>query len=351
MSKTTSKVSIVIPVYNAEKFIEQTVDSVLNQTYENIEVLLVDNLSKDNSLKMIKGYAKKDKRVKVFQEKDKQSVGAARNLGIKKSTGEYITFIDSDDLALPFLVEKLLCNAKENNSDIVYGLSARKGSVKTYGILFKCNKPEDFKRNFNKISVIHGVLYKKSFLDDNKITYHEGVLTGQDWVFNTNCIFNTDKISKEPTIVYTYIKQDGSLSTVFNEKFLTKTVLSETQIKLFKDKGLISDKILNKKLFKTIFKTYFNTRRQLRADLSSRFKKEYLDMISKEGLTKTFYIYKSMFYIKKNITNAILLSILLLANIDCSTFAIKAVVNTLAVIYGLHILNTIRKRHKRKAKK
>ncbi|MCT4552683.1 MAG: glycosyltransferase [Alphaproteobacteria bacterium] len=351
MSKNSPKISIIIPVYNAEKFINQTVDSVLCQTYDNIEILLVDNKSKDKSLEIIKAYEKKDKKIKVYQENDKQSVGAARNLGIKKATGEYITFIDADDIAQPFLVEKLIDNALLNKTDIVYGLSARKGSLKTYGVLFKCNKPEDFKKNFNKISVIHGVLYKKSFLDNNNITYHEGVLTGQDWVFNTTCIFNTDKISKEPTIVYTYIKQDGSLSTVFNEKFLTKTVLSEAQIKLFKEKNLIGDKRYNRALFKTLFKTYFNTRRQLRSDLSARFKNEYLDMIAREGLTKTFYIYKTLFHIKKNLLNIVLLSLLYIANTANTAFALKVTFNTLAVIYVAHILNTIRKRNKRKAKK
>ena len=98
-------VSVVIPVYNREDTIQRAVDSVLNQTYSNIEVLVVDDGSKDNSLEMLKKYHN-DNRVKIFCQEFNQGANAARNRGIREAKGEYIAFHDSDDEWLPDKLEK-----------------------------------------------------------------------------------------------------------------------------------------------------------------------------------------------------------------------------------------------------
>ena len=89
-------ISIVLPIYNVEKYIEKCMDSVLNQTYKNIEVILVDDGSPDRCPKICEEYAKKDNRIKVVH-KENGGLSDARNAGIKVANGEYITFIDSDD--------------------------------------------------------------------------------------------------------------------------------------------------------------------------------------------------------------------------------------------------------------
>ena len=90
------KVSFIIPVYNVEKYLKKCIKSVLDQSYKNIEVLLIDDGSTDGSPKICDDYAKKDSRIKVFH-KENEGLSATRNLGVKLSTGKYITFIDSDD--------------------------------------------------------------------------------------------------------------------------------------------------------------------------------------------------------------------------------------------------------------
>ena len=94
------KISIVIPIYNAEDHLQRCVDSVLNQTEKNIEIILVDDGSKDNSIEICKNYLNQDKRVQLIHQEN-SGVSAARNRGIEQACGEYIGFIDSDDWIEP----------------------------------------------------------------------------------------------------------------------------------------------------------------------------------------------------------------------------------------------------------
>lgn len=112
------KVSIIIPVYNAEKFLNKCLDSVINQTFKDIEIVCVNDGSKDNSLNILKEYQKKDNRI-VIIDKANQGVSAARNDGIRKSTGEYITFVDSDDWLELDAIECVYNSITEKNVDVV----------------------------------------------------------------------------------------------------------------------------------------------------------------------------------------------------------------------------------------
>lgn len=91
-------VSIITPVYNAEKFLEETIQSVLNQRYQNWEQLFIDDCSQDNSIKIIESYEKQDKRIKILKLKKNSGAAVARNIGIKNAKGRYIAFLDSDDI-------------------------------------------------------------------------------------------------------------------------------------------------------------------------------------------------------------------------------------------------------------
>ena len=111
------KISIIIPVYNVETYIHKCIGSVLAQTYRNIEVILVDDGSPDNSGIICDEYAKKDKRVIVIHKKN-GGLSDARNAGIDAATGDYIVFVDSDDYIAPDMIEKLYETQKRNNADI-----------------------------------------------------------------------------------------------------------------------------------------------------------------------------------------------------------------------------------------
>lgn len=113
-----NKVSIIIPVYNAEKFIGKTIESVLNQTYKNWEMLIFNDKSKDNSLKIIKKYSEKDEKIKVVDSKENVGVVAARNKLIEIATGEFIAFLDADDYWKQNKLEKQIKFMRKNNASI-----------------------------------------------------------------------------------------------------------------------------------------------------------------------------------------------------------------------------------------
>lgn len=114
------KVSIIMPNYNCEKFIGETIDSVLAQTYGNWELLIVDDCSTDDSVKIINGYCEKDERVKLFVNEKNSGAAASRNWALREATGKWIAFLDSDDLWLPEKLEKQLKFMTENNYKFGY---------------------------------------------------------------------------------------------------------------------------------------------------------------------------------------------------------------------------------------
>lgn len=109
-------VSVIVPIYNIEKYIDRCIKSIVDQTYDNIEVLLVVDGATDNSLNICKSWAKKDKRIRVIYQEN-GGVSSARNHGIKESKGEYITFVDGDDYIANQMIENLIEGIKNNNVD------------------------------------------------------------------------------------------------------------------------------------------------------------------------------------------------------------------------------------------
>lgn len=105
------KVSIIVPIYNAEKFIKKCIESILNQSYKNLELILVNDGSKDNSSKIINQY-KNNKRVNIFTQKN-HGAAYTRNFGLKQATGKYVTFIDSDDFIDKDYIEKYVKSFKK----------------------------------------------------------------------------------------------------------------------------------------------------------------------------------------------------------------------------------------------
>ncbi|WP_433834550.1 glycosyltransferase family 2 protein [Flavobacterium anhuiense] len=108
-------VSIIVPTYNTEKFIRQTIESVQNQTYTNWEMILADDASTDNTVAIIEEYAQKDSRIKLSKLPKNRGNGFARNTALEKATGKYIAYLDADDLWLPEKLEKQIQFLKENN--------------------------------------------------------------------------------------------------------------------------------------------------------------------------------------------------------------------------------------------
>ena len=113
------KISVVIPVYNVEKYLANCLDSVTNQTYQNLEIICIDDGSTDNSPQILKTFAAKDKRIISIMQKNK-GVSAARNAGLQKASGDYIAFIDSDDFVHPQFLEVMLHLLMKNEADVAF---------------------------------------------------------------------------------------------------------------------------------------------------------------------------------------------------------------------------------------
>lgn len=113
-------VSIITPLYNSEKYIEATIESIIKQTYQNWEMIIVDDCSKDNSVNIAEKYVKNDKRIKLIKQEKHNGAAISRNIAIERSKGRYIAFIDSDDIWLPDKLGKQIAFMKSNNYGFTY---------------------------------------------------------------------------------------------------------------------------------------------------------------------------------------------------------------------------------------
>lgn len=180
--------SIIIPVYNVESWLEECLDSLLNQTYENIEVILINDGSTDSSLDICEVYAKKDSRIQVFSQEN-QGQAAARNYGLTKATGEYILFMDSDDyLNDSAILEKFIHIFQEKACEVIYTSYCRfddetREIIEDLSLQFTQKEIEEVTGQqllellINRKSYHHAPyqkICKKSFLNQHQILFREG---------------------------------------------------------------------------------------------------------------------------------------------------------------------------------
>ena len=214
------KVSLIIPVYNAENFLRVSINSLLDQTLRDIELVCVNDGSKDNSLKMLENFSKKDPRIKIINQEN-QGCGAARNKALDNANGDYIYFFDPDDYLVPDALEKLYYNAISNNSDFVIFkiASFRDGEPINYdepGFEFeKIFNDVDFNNfTFNYRAIKRHVLlssfapwtkfYKKEFLDKyDDFRFHINVAF-DDVPFHVQSMLRAKRISYVPEFFYHY---------------------------------------------------------------------------------------------------------------------------------------------------
>lgn len=176
------KVSVIIPVYNVEKYLKKCIDSVINQTYKNLEIILVDDGSPDNCPAICDGYAKIDNRVKVIH-KQNGGQGEARNYGIETAEGEYVLFVDSDDYIAHDTVEILVNKAKKYDVDMVIfdyiAVDDQQNTV--YESCLKFQRESIYNSKENKEIVISNPspvtqLYKKNIFDDPEMRFASHVI-------------------------------------------------------------------------------------------------------------------------------------------------------------------------------
>lgn len=219
----TYDVSVIVPVYNSEKYIDRCIKSILEQTYKNFELILINDGSKDNSINILNKYKKKDKRISIIDKKN-EGVAKTRNLGIQKAKGKYVIFIDNDDFINKNYVETYYKIIKEKKLDIVIGGYERvnsKGKV-IKRVEFK-NRPFN-KEMIYKICSPWAKIYKKSFLIKNSIQFLSGNL-GEDNYFNLQALLISKNIFTTDYVGYKWYFNDESISNTIQKGFEASDVL------------------------------------------------------------------------------------------------------------------------------
>lgn len=258
--KNNYMVSVIIPVYNVEKFLNRCVDSILSQTYKNIEIILVDDGALDSSPQICDEYAHKDTRVNVVH-KQNGGLASARNAGLKVAKGDYILFVDSDDWIKGNTVEELLNIAIENQVDFVRFIPVSAGypdrpdgtpinfgtedfmeeGVYNKGKMIKDIYPRLFvtpQLTMGPIVAAWRSLYNRKFLVDNNLYFDEEVKYSEDAIFSAKVVYNSNK--------FYYIKGGYYYNYFYNTSSITKSfkkdrwdickILSSTLKKEFENK-------------------------------------------------------------------------------------------------------------------
>ena len=227
-------ISIIVPVYKAEKYLRRCVNSILAQTYQNIEVLLIDDGSPDNSGSICDEYAEKDSRVRVFH-KSNSGVSSARNLGLKEAKGQYIGFVDSDDYVLPKMYETLTDLIQSQGADIAicgYQKELENGTFEPYWkekISCAFNKEQmipNLLTNKYYTCSVWSMLFSKSVI--RSVSFDESRKHNEDLLFIYEAMKRADKSGFTSEVCYCYCTNEGSATTSgFSDTMMDVVYISE----------------------------------------------------------------------------------------------------------------------------
>ena len=294
------KVSVIVPVYNAQDYLEKCLDSIVNQTLKDIEIICINDGSKDNSLKILQDYANRDSRIVVISQNNKGQ-GTARNEGIKIANGEYIALVDNDDqIDLNFL-EVACKKAEENSADIVFIGTKRHVYEKTSRLityhsldLLKCKYEmmNDWVAPWCK-------LYKTDFIRSKNILFSGG--KGEDLPFAIYCCLHTDKIVLCNDVCYYYSVRANSEC---RRKPVRKDFVEITQFKkIFKELKLFKLSRKNYTFYKKAIIRRIMTSFDFLYSRSSALNKIFLILLLSTHFPRIFlnyYIFPKLFSIKNS---------------------------------------------------
>ena len=230
--KVEPKVSVIIPVYNTEEYLIRCLESVCNQTEENIEIIIVDDASPDNSWQLIEQYAAKDQRIIAIRHKQNKHLGGARNTGIKAATAEWLLFVDSDDYIVPNMVEIFLNRVmdypdirlficqftymqEDGNIDNSHNVnSVHSDTIVENPFEVYCTGGE------NRLNIYHcacAKLWQRKLFIENNIYFPEGI-SSEDTAAIPRLLYKLEKLYYIPQSMYYYYMRDGSLTNQYSDK-------------------------------------------------------------------------------------------------------------------------------------
>lgn len=238
--------SIIIPVYNVEKYLEECLNSVISQSYDDYEIICINDASTDNSYNILKKYIETNKNIIVLNNEINKGLSYSRNRGITEAKGEYIIFVDSDD----YIVENALCELDavlQNNSvDVLnFNYTVRKEGIWSNEREYLSDNV--FKENLEIISgyqwitdaeennalnvMVCNRVFNRLFLLENKIWFYEGILH-EDILFYLNVFFRAKRVMTTDKYIYIYRRRDGSISTQLNPQKLDSYVIILSELLL-----------------------------------------------------------------------------------------------------------------------
>lgn len=236
-------VSIIVPVYNVEKYLAKCLDSLIGQTLNNIEIILVNDCSTDESEAIILEYQKKDARVVYLKQRENQGQGLARNYAIKEAKGEYILFVDSDDFIALTAVEVLYKKSKELKLDILeanYFKVFPNHNTEQKNEVFEevLTGNEYFEKIPFTVGVIWNKLWRKTFLLENKLTFNKQIF--EDVIFISEAVLVAKRVFRIDYSFYYYmIRENSTMTSTVALKHIDSQVrlvkFLETSYKLNKD--------------------------------------------------------------------------------------------------------------------
>lgn len=277
------KFTIVVPVYNVEKYLPKCLDSLVNQTYTDIEIICVNDGSTDSSLQIMEEYAQKDNRIKIINQEN-QGVSVARNVGIDNATGDYILFLDSDDWLELEACETIVKNLDKNVDILFFGYKF----IKNYEIYNKYSYPDNITNKkyispinlnicINKLScrAVCGKVYKTKRLKDLNIKFPTNLNFGEDTLFIISNLINNSSIKVVNDLLYNYrIDNDNSLTKINYKKQLDQLLILVKELDL-----LFSDKNIDEKLKLYIYDDSFYLIGLLWYLYFSKYKKDFINAV------------------------------------------------------------------------
>lgn len=278
-----SKVSIIVPMYNSEKTIKKCINSLINQSWSNLDIVLIDDGSYDATLNIVNNIS--DERIRVFSQENK-GVSAARNLGIKNAIGEFLVFVDSDDYVSKNMIENLMIYAK--NDSLVFSNTFINDIHSSYELkIFKDNNKSINKENAMKeiisgsAGLVCSKLMSKDVIDKNKLKFNENIFLGEDKLFFLevaslskqfyyidNAFYYYDRKNEksatnkyQENLIYNFINLQNEIKKVF----VSSELYTENNVKFINNKfkacfwDCIDNELINLNIL-NFFKRVKNTR-------------------------------------------------------------------------------------------
>lgn len=267
-------ISVIMPIYNVEQYLFVCLNSVLRQTYQDFEIICIDDASSDSSPDILNYFSKKDSRIKVLANETNRGPGFSRNRGLDIAKGKYISFLDGDDFLSPNAFEILIEKAEMDNLDllmfkniVLYQKNQDFGMESYYDMKFMDRFENQVFNHWDldktKLFVMSNApwnkLYLKSFLDENGIRFPNENLIHEDNPFFYEVITSADRISIISTYLHNRRRRQGSIMTLTNERLFDNIEIAKIVFDYFFKKHELYE-YYKKELLTYIFSTLFNVK-------------------------------------------------------------------------------------------